>query len=129
MLRPLATVCVLLLSLSGIVPAAVACAFTTQSADCCPMGQPCETRGAHALLAPGGSGCSALPAPILATVVVHGQSDRRFVEPPARDHVAAPAFDCRNSFPSPHARTVTDVASPIKIDQQQVYLRTGRLRL
>lgn len=129
MLRRFATLCVLLLSLAGVIPAAVACALTTQSADCCPMGQPCETEGAPTIFVSGGSCCTAQPAPTRTSVAVPGQSDRRFADSPSPDHAGAPAFDFRISFPSSREPTAAAFAPSIKIDQQRVYLRTGRLRL
>lgn len=130
MLHRLVTLSVLLVGLSGVVPAAVACAFIAQSADCCPTSQPCETEGAPTVVASVSAPCCvAQPAPTRSTVTGNVQSDRRFADSPAPDHAAAPAFEFPGSFPSLRDRTAVAVAPPIKIDQQQVYLRTGRLRL
>lgn len=130
MLRRFATLCVLLLGLSGVLPAAVACAISTQSTDCCPQGRPCEKNRTVTLLTTAGAPCcNAQPAPMSSTVAIQGQSDRRFADFPAPDHAAAPAFDLPSSFPSLHAPTALAAALPIRIDQQQIYLRTGRLRL
>jgi len=130
MLRRLATLCVLSLGLSAVVPTAVACAFMTQSTDCCPTGQPCETDGAPTVVASVSAPCCvAQPVPARSTVVVNAESDRRLADFPTPDHAAAPAFDFPSSLPALHERTAIAVAPPIKIDQQQVYLRTGRLRL
>lgn len=130
MLRRLATLCVLLLSLSGVIPAAVACAFMTQSPDCCPTGQPCETDGAPTVVASVSAPCCiAQPAPARSTVAVNAQHDRRLEDSPTPGHAAAPAFEFSSSFPALPERVAFAVAPTIKIDQQQVYLRTGRLRL
>jgi hypothetical protein len=130
MLRRFVTLCVLLVGLSGVLPAAVACAITTQRTDCCPEGQTCETDRAVTLLTTAGAPCcNAQPAPTRSTVAVQGQSDRRFVDSPVPDPAAAPAFDLPSSSTSLHAPTALAAAPPIKIDQQQIYLRTGRLRL
>ena len=129
MLRRFATLCVLLLSLSGAIPVAVACAFSTQSSDCCPSGQRCPTEGASAVMVPADSLCCiAQSAPTRATVAVNGQSDRRFADSPLPDDAAAPASAMLSSFSSLHERTALAVLPPV-IAQQQVYLHTGRLRL
>lgn len=130
MLRRFATLCVLLLGLAGVLPAAVACAFTEQSTDCCPQGQPCETDRTVTLVVPaGGSCCNAQPASTRSTVAVSGQNERRFADSPAPDHAVAPASDFPSLVPSLHEPTTLAAAPPVRIDQQQIYLRTGRLRL
>ncbi len=130
MLRRFALLGVLLLGLSGVLPAAVACASTEQSTDCCPQGQPCETdKDVTLLTTAGGPCCNAQPAPTRSTVAIQGQSDRRFTDSAAPAHAAAPAFDFPNSFPSLHEPTALAVAPPIRVHPRQVYLRTGRLRL
>jgi len=131
MLRRFTTLCGLLLSLGAGIPAAVACAGTAQSADCCPMGQPCEKEGAAAFVVPAShSCCIAQPSPTRsAVVVVNGQSDRRFADSEAPDHSAAPAPSGWGVLSSLHEQTALAVPLPIRVDQQQVYLRTGRLRL
>ena len=131
MLRRFALLGVLLLGLSGVLPAAVACALTAQSTDCCPQGQPCETDQAVTLLTTtaGAPCCNAQPAPTRSTVAVQGQGDRRFGDVPVPDHAAAPACDLPSSFTSLHEPTVFVAAPLTRIDQQQIYLRTGRLRL
>lgn len=130
MLRRLALLCVLLLGLSGVLPAAVACAFTAPSTDCCPQGQPCETeKTVTRVITAGGPCCNAQPAPTRSTVAAQGQGDRRFGDVPVPDHAAAPASDLPSSFTSLHEPTAFVAAPLTRIDQQQIYLRTGRLRL
>lgn len=130
MKRRLVTLSVLLLSLSGVIPAAVACAIATQSAACCHMGQSCETVGAPAIVASASEICCvAQPDPARPTVTADAQSERRFANSLAPDHVAAPAFAFPGSYPSLRERTAVAVAPPFRIDQQRIYLRTGRLRL
>lgn len=130
MLRRFATLCVLLLGLSGVLPVAVAGAFTTQNTDCCPLGQPCKTDRTVTLVVPaGGSCCNAQPAPTRSTIAVYGQSDRRVADFPAPDHAVAPASDFPSLVPSLHGPTTLAAAPPVRIDQQRIYLRTGRLRL
>lgn len=130
MLRRLGILCVLLLSLAGVVPAALACASAAKSADCCPPGQPCETEGLAAFAGSVPSSCCiAQPAPTRAMVAVSGLSDRRFEDSSPPDHAFAPASEISGSFSSPCARPGLAAHPPIRVDQQQVYLRTGRLRL
>ncbi len=129
MLRRFATLCVLL-SLSAVIPTAVACAFQTQGADCCPMGRPCETQGGPTVVASvGPSCCTAQPAPTRSTVTVNVQSDRRFADSPPPDLAVPPAFEFPGSFSSLYERKSGAAAAPVKISQQQIYLRTARLRL
>lgn len=130
MLRRLATLSVLLISLSGVIPAAMACALIMQGADCCPQERPCDTDGAPAVVVSiDAPCCMAQPAPTRSTATVSVQSDRRFADSPVPDHFVAPAFEFPSSPPPLDERTVSAAASPIQIDQQQIYLRTGRLRL
>lgn len=130
MLRRLATLSVLLLSLAGAIPTAMACVFMTQTPDCCPSGQLCEPKPAPTLVASIGSPCCyAQSAPTRATVVIQGQSERRFADSPAPDHAAAPAFEFSTAVFSLPERAALAVPPPITISQQQLYLRTGRLRL
>lgn len=130
MLCRLATLCVLLLSLAGVVPAAVACASGAKSADCCPMGQPCETESAAAFAGSAPSACcTAQPAPTRIAAVVSGPSDRRFADSLLPDHAAAPASETCGSFRSLREQPALVVSVRVRVDQQQIYLRTGRLRL
>jgi hypothetical protein len=130
MKRRLSTLCILLLGLSGVIPAAVACAFVTQSTDCCHMGQSCETGGAAAIVASvRATCCVAQPDPARSTVTADAQSERRFADSPPPDRAAVPAFEFPNSLHSLRERTAVAVAPPFKVNQQLVYLRTGRLRL
>lgn len=130
MLRRFATLGVLLLSLSGVIPAAAAWAFQTQSADCCPMGRPCKTQGGPTAVASAApSCCTAQPAPSRSTVTINVQSDRRFADSPIPDRAMEPAFEIPSSLPSVHDREYVATAPPININQRQVYLLTGRLRL
>ena len=129
MLRPLATLCVLLLSLAGTIPTAAACTFQMQGADCC-LGRPCGPQRVPTVAdSVGLPCCAAQPAPAQSAMAATMESDRRFAEFPTPDDGATSVFEFRSVFtPSYEWRHIT-AAAPIKFDQQQIYLRTARLRL
>jgi hypothetical protein len=130
MLRRLAILSVFLLSLSGVVPAAVACALFLQGADCCPSGQPCEPAGTPTIIVSNGAPCCAVaPAPMRSVAAVSSQNDRRADNLPAPDHWVVLAHEFPDIDPSPMELTVFPLALPRQLDQQQTYLLTGRLRL
>lgn len=129
MLRRFAILCVLLLSLAGITPTAVACAFQTQS-ECCPNGRPCETQGELTLVSSMGPACCiAKPAPTRSTVTFSVQRDHRSVELPTPEPSVATASEFPTDCASLYERRHLAAAASIKIGQQQIYLHTGRLRL
>lgn len=130
MLRRLATLCVFLLSLSGVVPATVACALFLQGADCCPSGQPCEPAGTPTIVVSNGAPCCAVElAPTRSVAAVSSQNDRRADDLPAPDHWVGLAHSLPDIDPSPIELTLFPSAPPRQLDQQQTYLLTGRLRL
>lgn len=130
MLRRLATLGVLLLSLSGALPAALACAMIVQGADCCPTGQPCEPANTPAILVANGEPCCEVqPAAMRAVVAVSSRSDSRFDDSPAPDHSAVPAHEFPETDSSPIEPRSSAAVPRLQIDQQQTYLLTGRLRL
>lgn len=128
MLRRLATLCALLLSLSGVIPGAVAYASQTQNRDCCSQSGPCSTEADFSIAASDTpSCCLAQPVPSDSTVAFAIQSDRRAADVPAPD--AATALDFPNTVPFLQTSHTGTVATPIRTNQQQIYLHTARLRL
>lgn len=130
MLRRLATLGVLLLSLSGVAPAALACALLSQGVDCCPEGQPCEPASAPAIVASTRAPCcAAQPAPTRSVAAARFQAERRVDDVPAPDRSIAPGYEIPDTRFSPIEPTLAAAAPSLPLDQQQTYLRTGRLRL
>jgi hypothetical protein len=129
MLRRLAILGVLLLSLAGFVPAALACAIMAQQMDCCPPDQACETDQGPAWTDSTGLACceavsSRAPTAVAASVEIKKYSQE--LPPPA--------------FPGAHPGCITSRGPPrysqpdaalfaVPSDRQDIYLRTGRLRL
>jgi hypothetical protein len=130
MLRRLATLGVLWLSLSGVAPAALACALFLQDMDCCPTGQPCDPTGTPAMVVSNSAPCcAAQPAPTRSVAAASFQAERRIDDIPAPDHSVAPGYTVPNTHSSPVQPTLCTAAPSLRLDQQQTYLRTGRLRL
>lgn len=130
MWRRYALLSVLLLSLWGVIPTAAACAFMAQqSDDCCPGGEPCQTKGVPAAVVSASTCCGARTIPSGSTIAVDVQRDLRLADPMAPEHVEAPGPGIQSSFPSPRERAALAVAPPIKVGHPRVYLLTGRLRL
>lgn len=120
---------VLLLSLSGAIPAAVACTFFAQVADCCPPGQPCEPqRASPAVVSNREACCDLQPMARRAVVAVNSKAERQSSDFPPPDHDAVFGHE----IPIAHAFALTP-RTPMgtgrfQPDQQQLYLLTGRLR-
>ena len=128
MLRRLATLCVLLISLSGVIPGAVAYASQTQNRDCCSESGSCSTEAPLSIAAAvSPSCCVAQPAPTDSTVTFAVQTDRRSADVPAPDGAAA--LDFPSTTPSAQTWLTSFAATPIRVSEQQIYLRTARLRL
>jgi hypothetical protein len=127
MLRRLAILGVLLLSLAGFVPAALACAVMAQHMDCCPPDQACETdRGLVWTDTSALACCDAvsMPAPAAVAVSVEIKKHRQELPPP--------------EFPGAHPGVVASRGPPqylrpdlslFSFPGQDLYLQTGRLRL
>jgi hypothetical protein len=129
MLRRLGILSVLLLTLSGFVPAALACALMAQQMDCCPPDQPCETNQRPAWTDSTGLACCeavSSPAPTVTAVSVEIKKYSQDLPPP--------------EFPGAHPGYVTSRGPPrylrldvlhfaLPPDRQDLYLQTGRLRL
>jgi hypothetical protein len=128
MLRRLSILGVLLLSLSGFVPAALACAMMAQQMDCCPPDAVCETDQAPAWTDSAGLACcdvasSRTPAAVAATVEIKKYSQ----DLPAQEFPGANPGKNSPRGPPHYSRADTFFAFPP--DRQDTYLRTGRLRL
>lgn len=129
MLRRLSIIGVLLLSLAGFIPAAVACAVMAQTMDCCPPDQACETNQSPAwtdnsALACCESASSQAPAAIVVSVEIKKYSQDL---PPTDFPGAQPGVIAARGPPHYLRPDVSLLASPP--DRQDLYLRTGRLRL
>lgn len=130
MVRRLATLAVLLLSLSGVVPAALACADFAQDRDCCPPGQPCETQGIPTFLASNSVSCCDLqPLAQQVVVAVSSKAESQPADASPPDHCAAPALEISGARSPPFVPITIVGADNLYPDQQQTYLLTGRLRL
>ena len=137
MLRRMATLWVLLLGLSGMLPAALACVAGMDHADCCPRNQPCESRGDSR----GGSGgrtvaldggpCCVVQAPASpSSQATLSRAELRFDDVPVPDQLLALVPNVPTVSASAGAPTVIDFVPPrLLLDQQQIYLLTARLRL
>lgn len=119
--RRLAKMAVLLLSLTGVVPAALACSVLAQDTDCCLPDQPCDTERAPTLLASSSASCCEMLPVELRTVMAVATS--------SPDHCAVLAHQILSARSPQIAAIATPVAGDLHPDQQQTYLLTGRLRL
>jgi hypothetical protein len=129
MLRRLSILGVLLLSLTGFVPAALACAVMAQHMDCCPPDQTCETDQGPAWTDNTALACCdavSNRAPTVAAVSVEIKKYSQDLPPP--------------EFPGAHPGVITSRGPPQYLrsdaplfvfspDRQDLYLQTGRLRL
>ena len=131
MLRRFAILSVLLLGLSGFVPAALACAMMAQQMDCCPPDHSCDTDQAPAWSDGAGLACcdavsSRTPTAAVAAVEIKKYSSQEL--PPAKFPGAHPGGIASRGPPSrSHQLDVSLSAFPP--GRQDTYLRTGRLRL
>jgi hypothetical protein len=129
MLRRLGILSVLLLSLSGFIPAALACAVMAQHMDCCPPDQGCETdQGPTWTDNTALACCDAVssPAPAAVAVTVEIKKYSQELPPPAFSG-AHPGFITLRGPPQYLRPEVSLFASPP--DRQDLYLQTARLRL
>jgi hypothetical protein len=129
MLRRLAILAVLLLSLLGFVPAALACAMMAQRMDCCPPGQPCETDQGPAWIDSTGLACcdaAASRAPVATAISVEIKKYSQELPPPEFPGAHPGCIASRG--PPQYSRTDACL-SAFPPDRQDLYLQTGRLRL
>jgi hypothetical protein len=130
MLRRLAILGVLLLGLSGFVPAALACAMMTQQQDCCPPGHSCATDEGPAWTDGAALACcdavpNRAPAAVAASVEVKKHVSQDL--PPPEFPGAHPGGIASRGPPRFTFDSVVSFAFPPV--RQDLYLRTGRLRL
>jgi hypothetical protein len=128
MFRRLAILGVLLLSLSGFVPAALACAVMAQHMDCCPPGQDCETGQGPVWTDTALACCDAVSAPAATAVVVSVEIKKYSQDLPQPEFPGAhPGVIAARGPPQYSRPDLSVVACPP--DRQDIYLQTGRLRL
>jgi len=129
MLRRLSILSVLLLTLSGFVPAALACAMMAQQMDCCPPDAACETDQGPAWTDNTGLACCDVVSSRAPTVLAASVEIKKYSQdlPPPE-------------FPGAHPGHITPRGPPqnsrfdaplfvFPSDEQDLYLQTGRLRL
>lgn len=129
MLRRLSILGVLLLSLSGFVPAALACAMMAQQMDCCPPGAACETDQGPAWTDNTGLACCdavSSRAPTAMAVSVEIKKYSQDLPPP--EFPGAHPGSIASRGPPLYARTNASLFA-FPPDRQDLYLQTGRLRL
>jgi hypothetical protein len=129
MLRRLGILAVLLLSLSGFVPAALACAVMAQQMDCCPPDQACQTDQGPAWTDNTGLACCEVVASRAPTAVAVSVEIKKHSQdlPPPDFPGAHPGYIAARGPPQYSPPGAALVAIPS--DRQDLYLRTGRLRL
>lgn len=129
MLRRLAILGVLLLSLSGFIPAALACAVMAQHMDCCPPDQGCETsQGPTWTDSTGLACCEAVATRAPAAVAVSVEIKKYSQElPPPEFPGAHPGFVTLRGPPQYSRPDAALFAFPP--NRQDLYLQTARLRL
>lgn len=129
MFRRLAMLGVLLLSLSGFVPAALACAMMAQQMDCCPPDHSCDTDQGPAWTDGAGLACcdamSSRPPAAVATSVEINKYSSQDLPPPEFPGAHPGCIAPRGPPRSSHA----DVSLSFSPGRQHTYLQTGRLRL
>lgn len=131
MLRRLAILSVLLLGLSGFVPAALACAMMAQQMDCCPPDHSCDTDRAPAWSDGAGLACcdavtTRAPAATAAAVEIKKYHGKEL--PPPQFPGAHPGGIASRGPPRSADRPDVSL-STFPPGRQDTYLRTGRLRL
>lgn len=136
MLRRMVTLWVLLLGLSGMLPAALACVAGMDHADCCPRNQPCVSLGDSrgdpgGTVALDGGPCCVVQAPASpSSQATLSRAELRFDDVPVPDQLLALVPPVPTVSTSAGAPTVIDFVPPgLLLDQQQIYLLTSRLRL
>lgn len=129
MLRRLATLSVLLLSLSGVVPTALACAPGAQGA-CCPADLAQSRTGSSALRAYDDGPCCVAEVGSASIAAAVLEAEPRVTDLPSPDRASVlPTSIVAASDPASTRATTTNTVSRRDFHQQQVYLLTGRLRL
>lgn len=128
MLRRLAALSVLLLSLSGVMPTALACAPSVQAA-CCPAGVPHDPTGGAAPHAYSDGPCcvAEVGSESIAAAVLEAEPRVTDLPSPDQPSVLPTSAVAASDFASSRATTSNVVSRPDI--HQQVYLLTGRLRL
>lgn len=122
MLRRLATLSVLLLSLSGVIPTALACAPGVQ-ATCCPVGSSTPRVYNEGPCCVAEVGSDSIAAAIL-------EAEPRVTDIPSPDQPnILPTSAAAPSEIAATRTTASNIVSHPDLHQQQIYLLTGRLRL
>lgn len=130
MLRRVGILGVLLLALSGFVPAAWVCAEMTQQMDCCPPDQPCdEADAAPSVAAESGLCCDFESTPTRSVPVFASQKEDRSAKAPSPDYLAAASFASPQTISTFGGLARIHTPPLLDNNQQQTYLLTGRLRL
>lgn len=128
MLRRLATLSVLLLSLSGVIPMALACAPGVQTACCADLPHN-STSGSAPLLYNDGPCCVSVVGSESIAVAVSA-AEPRVTNLPSPDEPSVLPSSADPLFELASDRTTAfNTVSRSDRHQQQVYLLTGRLRL
>lgn len=128
MWRRLAQLCVVWISLSGLVPAAFACAQTMPERDCCPPGQqmPCDNEQTPK----SNEATECCLTPNLAPAAVSVASEQAHAELLPLDLLDAPAVAQPISANATYRGNERIPDPPdVSIDSSRIYLQTGRLRL
>ena len=130
MLRRLASLAIVLLSLTGTVPVAVACAMAAAVSDCCPDEGRCGTSDRPAMLVTGTESCCDVGPTQQQTAVtaLRPTGDQKFDRPASPD----PAVVYTSELPlaaAPLAVAIHPDAAFSRDDGQRTYLITARLRL
>lgn len=129
MLRRLVTLSVLLLSLSGVIPTAFACAPSAQG-PCCPADLPRDSTGGPAPPAYNDGPCCFVDAASPRIAAATLEAERRVTELPSPEQPSALPTSAIGATEFVAGRaTLSNRVSPPELDQQLVYLLTGRLRL
>lgn len=129
MLRRLATLSVLLLSLSGVIPTALACAPVVQAA-CCPADLPENPAGASASRIYNDGPCCVAEVRSESIAAAVLEAEPRVTDLPSSDQPNVLPTNAAAASEIASTRTTTsNTVSPPGLHQQQVYLLTGRLRL
>jgi hypothetical protein len=129
MLRRLTILGVLLLSLSGFIPAALACAVMAQQMDCCPPDQTCETNQLPAWTDSAGLACCDAESNRSPAAVAVSAEIKKYSQdlPPPEFPGAHPGYIASRGPPQ-HSR-VDAATFAFPWHRQDLYLQTGRLRL
>lgn len=130
MLRRIGILGVLLLALSGFVPAAWACAEMAQQMDCCPADQPFDDAdAASSVVAESGPCCDLEPTPTRSVLAFVSQKEDRSAKDCVPDHLAPVSFSTQAAASAYRRCTRAGPVPALHNNHQQTYLLTGRLRL